>query len=75
MRIAEAARKHGVTDQDMRHALANSVRRITMDERFTLLIGPATTGALLEIGVLSIDSDPAIIHAMALRPRFHRYLT
>jgi len=46
-----------------------------MDEDLTMLIGPASGGALLEIGVLDIDGDdPVIIHAMALRSKFHRFL-
>ncbi len=40
-----------------------------------MLIGPASDGALLEIGVLEIDGDdPVIIHAMALRTKFYRFL-
>ena len=40
-----------------------------------MLIGPASDGELLEIGVLDIDGeDPVVIHAMALRPKFHRFL-
>jgi hypothetical protein len=40
-----------------------------------MLVGPAADGALLEIGVLGLDGDdPVVIHAMALRPRFYRFL-
>lgn len=46
-----------------------------MDENLTMLIGPSSGGALLEIGVLDLDGDdPVIIHAMPLRPKFHRFL-
>ncbi len=46
-----------------------------MDEELTMLIGPACDGALLEIGVLDPDGDdPVVLHAMALRPKFHRFL-
>ena len=32
-------------------------------------------GALLEIGVLDFEGDdPVVIHAMALRPKFYRFL-
>ena len=48
---------------------------VAMAEDLTMLIGPAATGALLEIGVLDIEGDdPVVIHAMALRPTFHRFL-
>ena len=34
---------------------------------------PATTGNLLEIGILDRDADdPVVIHAMNLRPKFQR---
>lgn len=40
-----------------------------------MLLGPSTSGALLESEVLGLDSDdPVIIHAMPLRPTFHRFL-
>ncbi len=46
-----------------------------MAEDLTMLIGPAANGTLLEIGVLGIEGDdPVVIHAMALRPTFHRFL-
>ena len=40
-----------------------------------MLIGPASDGALLEIGVLDLEGDDAVvIHAMALRQKFYRFL-
>ncbi len=75
MRIGEPARKHKVTETDVWHAVRTAVCRVAMDEDLTMLIGPASDGALLEIGVLDIDGDdPVIIHAMALRPKFYRFL-
>ena len=48
---------------------------VVTDDDLTMLIGPASSGPLLEIGVLDIDGDdPVVIHAMALRPRFYRFL-
>ena len=75
MRIGEPARNHGIADPDMEHAVRHARRRIRMDEDLTMLLGPSTSGTLLEIGVLGLDSDdPVIIHAMSLRPKFHRFL-
>jgi len=47
-----------------------------MDEDLKMLIGPASDGALLEIGVLAIDGDvdPVAVHAMPLRAKFRRLL-
>lgn len=54
MRIGEPARKRGILDLDMLHAVRNAVRRIAMDEDLIMFIGPAPDGALLEIGVLDL---------------------
>lgn len=52
------------------------MRWVGMDDDLTMLIGAATDGALLEIGVLDIDGDdPVAIHAMPLRQKFYRFLT
>ncbi len=75
MRVGEPARKHGVTDENIWHAVRTAMRRIILDEDLTMLIGPASDGALLEIGVLDIDGDdPVVIHAMPLRTKFHQFL-
>lgn len=75
MRIGDPARNHRVADADTGHAVRTAVCRVAMDADLTMLIGPASDGALLEIGVLVIDGDdPVIIHAMALRSEFHRFL-
>ncbi len=76
MRIGEPARKHGVSDVDIMHAVRNAMRWVEMDDDLTMLIGAATDGALLEIGVLDIaGDDPVAIHAMPLRQKSYRFLT
>ncbi len=76
MRIGGPARKHGVSDTDIMHAVRSAMRRVLLDEELTMLIGPAQDGTLLEIGVLDLDGDdPVVIHAMLLRPKFRRFLT
>ncbi|HEX8714479.1 MAG TPA: hypothetical protein VF706_02835 [Solirubrobacteraceae bacterium] len=75
MRIGEPARKHGVTDADIRHSIRNAMRQIAMDDDLTMLIGPTSDGALLEIGILDINGDdPVVIHAQPLRPKFRCFL-
>lgn len=40
-----------------------------------MLIGPASDGSLLEMGILGLNGDdPVVIHAMTLRPKFYRFL-
>ena len=46
-----------------------------MDDDLTMLIGPARDGTPLEIGVLDLSSDDAVvIHAMRLRPKFYQFI-
>jgi hypothetical protein len=74
MRIGEPARKHGVADEDMLHASRHAIREFIGDD-VTMLVGPARDGSLLEIGVLDIDGqDAVIVHAIPLRRRFYKYL-
>ncbi len=75
MEIADSARKHGIFDEDMNHAVRNPVRLIGGDGR-TLVIGTDRAGRLLEVVVLDDDPDEesVIIHAMPLRPKFLPYL-
>jgi hypothetical protein len=74
VRIGEPARRHGVIDADIWHGARTAMRRVVIGEDLTMLIGPASDGSLLEIGILDIDGDePVVIHAMALRPKFYRF--
>ncbi|MHB2023549.1 MAG: hypothetical protein ACYCO3_09510 [Mycobacteriales bacterium] len=54
MRIGQPARNHGVADDDIQHAVRNAMRRRDLGENLTMLIGPASDGALLEVGVLDL---------------------
>jgi hypothetical protein len=75
VQIADSARKHGVADEDITHAVRNPIRLVAGEGR-VLVIGPDRAGRLLEVVVLDDDPDeePVIIHAMALRPKFRDYL-
>lgn len=69
--ILDSARKHGVLDEDVMHALRNHLHVYAQDEGFTMVVGPALDAQLLEVGfVESSDGDLLVIHAMAARGRF-----
>ena len=75
MRIGAPARKHAVADADIWHAVRNALRLVVVDDDLTMLVGPASDGALLEIGVLDLNGDDSVvIHAMPLRQKFYRLL-
>jgi hypothetical protein len=75
MDVADSARQHGVSDDDMHHAVALAVRVVRQGSADrVLVIGPDRVGALLEIVVLDPDTEPVIIHVMPLRAKFYRFL-
>jgi hypothetical protein len=72
MEILPSARKHGVSDDDIRHAFENAVAAITVPDRpdFSMIVGPDESARLLEIGVLADDDNDYVIHAMPARPKY-----
>ncbi len=74
MEIADSARRHGIADEDIQHAIRIPMRRVVQDDDRLLVIGPDRAGRLLEIVVIDPDDDPAVIHAMPLRRVFYDYL-
>lgn len=73
-RILPSARKHGLTDRSILHAISISFRVVTIEPDLLLIIGPDENGQLLEVVVADPDDDARIIHAMPLRRRFMHYL-
>ena len=69
--ILPSARRHGTTDSDMLHAYFHPVRVFQLDD-LVMLIGPSTTGALIEIGVSNSHAADVIVHAMPARSKFTR---
>ena len=71
MHVEASARKHGVPDEDMMHAIRHHWRAYeTDDPDVTMFIGPSTTTEPLEVAVVSDDEGTAIIHAMKARKKF-----
>lgn len=68
--IASSAHKHGIAAEDLLHAFRNPLRAYDLDDGFTMLIGPASNGALLEVGVVTGTDGPVIVHGMRARPQF-----
>jgi hypothetical protein len=56
----------------MRYATRSTAQQPTTND-LVMVVGPATTRNLLEIGILDRDGDDSVvIHAMHLRPKFQR---
>lgn len=77
MEIHSSARRHGIADDDILHAVERSmvVDDIGEDPDRWLVIGPDRAGNLLEVIVLvAADGDEVIIHAMPLRAVYRKLL-
>jgi hypothetical protein len=73
--IADSARKHGISDEAIGHAIRYPLRVIEQEydgDIRQLVIGADQTARLLEIVVLA--DEALIIHADVLRPKFYDYL-
>ena len=71
MDIEASSRKHGVTDDDMIHALRHRWRAFETDNpAVTMFIGPSNNGNPLAIGVVTDDDGTAVIHAVPERSKF-----
>lgn len=70
-RIHPSARKHGVSEADIEHALRHVLRGFEIGANDVhILIGPARSGTLLEVGVINRAGLRVVVHAMRARPRF-----
>lgn len=77
MEIHSSARRHGVADHDMLHAVANAlvVEDVGEDPDRWLVIGPDRAGNLLEVVVLiTAELTELVIHAMPMRATYRRFL-
>lgn len=46
--IGESARKHGILDADIEHAMEHAMAFMDQDDERLLYVGPSRSGALLE---------------------------
>jgi hypothetical protein len=71
--IHASARKHGIADEDIRHAIDHGLAIEDAGEEPDrwLVIGPDRAGNLLEVVVLiTIEGAQLAIHAMRMRVKF-----
>jgi len=75
-----SARKHGVPDQDIRHAATHFLIAYPLTDSDSgpqreLRLGPDRAGNLLEIVILLLDDGRTlVIHAMRMRPKYRDLL-
>jgi hypothetical protein len=75
--IHDSARKHGVAEEDILHAIdhALAIEDAGEDPDRWLLVGPDGAGNLLEmVVVITIEGTQLVIHAMPMRDKYRRLL-
>lgn len=75
--VHDSARKHGVADADIHHAIdhALAIEDAGEDPDRWLVIGPDRAGNLLEVVVLTtVEGAQLAIHAMPMRAKFRTLL-
>jgi len=66
-----SARKHGIADEDIEHAVTNAMTIDDQDNDTRLYLGPARSGDLLEVvTVVRADAPELAIHAMKMRTKY-----
>ncbi len=75
--VLRSALRHGVRDEDVQHALRNSllVEEIDEDPTRYLVLGPDRAGNPLELILLDRPQGPAVMHAMPMRAKYRALLT
>lgn len=76
MEIHPSALKHGVSVEDIEHAVRNVMVSDDLDDDLRLYLGPSRSAALLEVIVVVRGSDRSelAIHAMPMREKYRRLL-
>jgi uncharacterized DUF497 family protein len=72
--IADSARKHGISDDSIIHAWENAIKLAEFEydgEERLFVIGPDSSGNLLELVATPMVEPTRIIHADRLRPKFY----
>jgi hypothetical protein len=73
--IHPSARKHGIADEDIEHAVSNAMTIDDQEDDTRLYLGPSRTADLLEVvTIVRADGSELAIHAMRMRATYRRLL-
>jgi hypothetical protein len=73
--IHPSARKHGLADEDIEHAMRHALAIDYQADDTRLYLGPARSVDLLEVvTIVRDDGSELVIHAMKMRPKYRRLL-
>jgi len=73
--IHPSARKHGIADEDIDHAMRHALAIDDQGDDTRLYLGPSRSVQLLEVvTIVRDDGSELAIHAMKMRPKYRRLL-
>lgn len=73
--IHPSARRHGIADEDIEHAVAHAMTIDDQEDDTRLYLGPARSADLLEVvTIVRADGSELAIHAMNMRSKYQRLL-
>jgi hypothetical protein len=70
--IQRSATKHGVTPDQIRHALRNVISISVTDDDLTMIVGHDGRSGLIEVGFIETTRRTTVLHAMPARREFLR---
>ena len=75
MDIYRSARRHGIADEDILHAVEHALAVGEQDDGKVLYLGPDRAGNVLEVvSVAREDGSEVVIHAMRMRAKYEPFL-
>jgi hypothetical protein len=75
LRIHPAARKHGIADLDIEHAVKHAIAIDDLGDWKRLYLGPGRNAALLEVvSLVQGKISQVVIHAMKMRSRYRNII-
>jgi hypothetical protein len=75
MEIHPSARRHGIADEDMEHAVTHAMAIDDQGDDTRLYLGPARNTDLLEVvTIIRDDGSDLVIHAMKMRRKYRPLL-
>lgn len=72
MKVRGSARRHGLADDDILHAIANAIASDPAHEDGIFFLGPDHAGQLLEVLARQTPDGLVVFHAMPLTPKYRR---
>jgi hypothetical protein len=71
--VHPSARKHGIADEDTRHAAEHAIAIDDQNDDTRLYLGPSRSAELLEVVTIMRD-DGSELAPMEMRPKYQRLL-